>query len=330
MTTLRRLGASDLLVSPIGLGCWQFSQRQGLGGKFWGMMTDDEIFEVVRISLEGGVNWFDTAEAYGWGASERALARALKAVGKAPGEVVVATKWQPLFRTARSIAKTVGARIACLGGYPIDLFQVHTPLSFSSIEAQMAAMARLVEEGKIRSVGVSNFSARQMRKAHAALARRGLRLVSNQVRYSLLDREIETNGVLDAAKELGVSIIAYSPLAQGILSGRFHADPTLVRRKSGFRRYMGAFKPPGLERSRPLIEALRGVAAKHGVTSSQVALNWVAAIHGDFVVAIPGASNPAQAAENAGALSFTLARGDVELLDRVSGPAMSRGGTKTA
>jgi aryl-alcohol dehydrogenase-like predicted oxidoreductase len=320
MTILRRLGASDLMVSPIGLGCWQFSQGHGLAGKFWGMMTDDEVLEVVRLSLEGGINWFDTAEAYGWGASERALARALKALGKAPGEVVVATKWHPLLRTARSIPKTVGARIECLGGYPIDLFQVHSPLSFSSIEAQMAAMARLVEDGMIRSVGVSNFSARQMRKAHASLARRGLRLVSNQVRYSLLDREIETNGVLDAAKELGVSIIAYSPLAQGILSGKFHADPSLARRKPGFRKYMGAFKPRGLERSRPLIEALRGVAAKHGVTSSQVALNWVVAVHGDSVVAIPGASSPAQAAENAGALGFTLAGEDIELLDRASRP----------
>jgi aryl-alcohol dehydrogenase-like predicted oxidoreductase len=323
MMTLRRLGASNLMVSPIGLGCWQFSQGHGLGGKFWATMTDDEIREVVRISLEGGISWFDTAEAYGWGASERALARALKAAGKAPGEVIVATKWHPLFRTARSIPRTVGARIESLDGYPIDLFQVHSPLSFSSIEAQMAAMARLAEEGKIQSIGVSNFSARQMRKAHAALARRGLSLVSNQVRYSLLDRKIETNGVLDAAKELGVSIIAYSPLAQGILSGKFHADPSLIRRKHGFRKYMGAFRPRGLEKSRPSIEALQAVAAKHGVTSSQVALNWVVTIHGDSVVAIPGASNPAQAAENAGALSFSLVREDIERLDRVSRPVMS-------
>ncbi|HMA54418.1 MAG TPA: aldo/keto reductase, partial [Acidobacteriota bacterium] len=323
MTSLRRLGASDLMVSPIGLGCWQFSQGQGFGGKFWGTMTDEEILAVVRISLDGGINWFDTAEAYGRGASERALARALKALGKAPGEVVVATKWHPLFRTARSIPKTIGARIENLGGYPIDLFQVHSPLSFSSIKAQMTAMARLVEEGKIRTIGVSNFSARQMRKAQAALARRGLRLASNQVRYSLLDRAIETNGVLDAAKELGISIIAYSPLAQGILSGKFHADPSLILRKPGYRRYLGPFKPRGLERSRPLIEALRDVAAKHGATSSQVALNWVAAVHGDSVVAIPGASSPAQAEENAGALKFSLAREDVELLDRVSRPLMS-------
>jgi aryl-alcohol dehydrogenase-like predicted oxidoreductase len=320
MTALRRLGASEIMISPIGLGCWQFSQGHGLGGKFWGMMTDAEITEVVRISLEGGINWFDTAEAYGWGASEHALARALKTLGKAPGEIVVATKWHPLFRTAQSIPKTIGARIEYLGGYPIDLFQIHNPLSFSSIGAQMEAMARLVEDGRIRSAGVSNFSARQMRKARAALARHGLRLVSNQVRYSLLDRKIETNGVLDTAKDLGVTIIAYSPLAQGLLSGKFHADPSLVRRTPGFRKYMGAFRPRGLEKSRPVIEALRDIAARHGVTSSQVALNWVAAVHGDSVVAIPGASSRAQAAENAGALSFSLAREDVELLDRVSRP----------
>jgi aryl-alcohol dehydrogenase-like predicted oxidoreductase len=318
MMSARRLGSSDLMVSSIGLGCWQFSQGHGLGGKFWGVLTDEEIQAIVRTALEAGINWFDTAEAYGWGASEKALARTLKTVGKAPGEVVIATKWHPLFRTARSIPKTIGARLESLGGFPIDLYQVHSPMSLSSIAAQMAAMARLVRDGKIGHVGVSNFSARQMKKAHAELVRQGLRLASNQVRYNLLDRRIETDGVLETAREIGATIIAYSPLAQGILSGKFHADPALVRKSPGFRKHLGAFKSRRLERSRPLIEALMEIAAKHGATAAQVALNWVVTVHGDSIVAIPGASRPAQAAENPGAMKFALGRDDIDLLDRVS------------
>ena len=225
----RKLGQTDLEVSPIGLGCWQFSQGKGMTGRMWSVLDQGTMDAIVDAALKGGVSWFDTAQAYGNGASERALSAALQHRGVEPGTVVVATKWLPIAKPARDIARTIGTRIACLQPYPIDLFQVHSPGSLSSIRAQMREMAELVRAGKVRAVGVSNFSAKQMAQAAAALQDEGLTLAANQVRINLLDRRVESNGVLAAARGLGVTLIAYSPLAQGILTGRFHDSPALVR-----------------------------------------------------------------------------------------------------
>jgi aryl-alcohol dehydrogenase-like predicted oxidoreductase len=315
---VRNLGKSDLAVSPIGLGCWQFAQGKGLFGNTWGIVGDEEIREIVRTSLESGMNWFDTAEAYGGGQSERALARALHSLGVKPEDVVIATKWRTIFRTAASIGKTIDDRLAALGGYPISLHQVHTPHSLSSVRAQMAAMADLVEARNIRYVGVSNFSARKMRLAYEELEKRRIPLISNQVRYSLLDRSIERNGILAAARELGISIISYSPLAQGVLTGKFHENPGLIKTKPGFRKYLPAFKAKGLAKSRPVVEALRQLAEKHGRTPAQIALNWLIHFNGPAVVAIPGASTASQARENVDALSFALSSDDMQFLDKIS------------
>ncbi|MGZ7046413.1 MAG: aldo/keto reductase, partial [Candidatus Aminicenantales bacterium] len=262
----RRLGRSDLMVTPIGLGCWQFSKGKGLFGNYWATLDDAQIQAIIARGLEGGINWFDTAEAYGGGESEKALSKTLRDLGKAPGEIIIATKWNPLLRRASSIAETIGVRLGNLAPYPIDLHQIHNPYSLSSVESQVRAMAGLVRRGKVRYVGVSNFSRKQMERAERGLRVLGLPLVSNQVRYNLLDRRIETNGVLESAKDLGIAIIAYSPLAQGILTGVFHDDAGLVRRRPGFRKHMSAFKPKGLEKSRPVIETLRRIAAKHAAT----------------------------------------------------------------
>ncbi len=318
MAGSRSLGRTGIRISPIGLGCWQFSEGVGLVGGFWEAVPQPTVDEIVAASLRGGIDWFDTAEAYGNGRSERALSRALQSAGRRDGEVVVATKWMPLLRTARSIRETVPDRVASLAPYGIDLHQVHQWAGFSSVEAEMRAMAELVAQGRIRSVGVSNFGARRMRRAHAALAARGLPLASNQMRYSLLDRRIERNGVLAAAKELGVTIIAYSPLEQGILTGKFHEHPDRVRAIRGPRRWMRAFRPKGLARSRPLVDELRAIAAVHGATPSQVALAWVVRFHGDTVVAIPGASKPRHAEESAAAMQLALSDLELRRLDERS------------
>jgi aryl-alcohol dehydrogenase-like predicted oxidoreductase len=314
---LRSIGKSDLMITPIGLGCWQFSKQKNMAGKFWPVIEDDLIKKMVKISLEGGINWFDTAEIYGNGASEKALAAALKDIGKKPGEIIVATKWWPMFRFASNIAKTIDQRIAALAPYPIDLYQVHQPWGFSSEKAEMEAMANLVKEQKIRYVGVSNFSAAKMRSAWEALQKHGIQLVSNQVRYSLLDRKIESNGILQTAKELGITIIAYSPLAQGLVTGKFHDNPELLK-NIGMRKYSSAFKPSGLEKSRPVAKFVQELAVKYDVTPSQIALNWLINSHGETVVAIPGATKESHAKENAGAMTFKLTAEDISMLDRKS------------
>jgi aryl-alcohol dehydrogenase-like predicted oxidoreductase len=315
--TFRSLGKTDIRISPIGLGCWQFSKQKNLAGKFWPLLDDETISSIVSLSLKNGINWFDTAEIYGGGESERSLSKALQAAGRKPGEIIVATKWNPLFRFSSNIRRTITDRINALSPYPIDLYQIHQPIGFSGIRSEMEAMAELLEKGLIRSIGVSNYSATQMKLAWEVLDKRGIPLASNQVRYNLLDRRIDSNGIIKIAKELGISIIAYSPLAQGLLTGKFHDDPGLLN-NIGFRRYNPLFRRGGLDKSLPLVTKLKELGAKYNVTPSQVALNWLINFHGETVLAIPGATKVRQVEENTGALKFRLSDEEMDLLDKES------------
>lgn len=310
-----QLGKTGIKISKIGLGVWQFAA--GTGG-YWKVLEPGVINGICKTALDRGINWFDTAEIYGKGSSERNLARGLKSAGVKPGEVAIADKWWAMARSAHSIRETIDERLKNLKGYEIDLYQIHWPNSVVSIQAQMNAMADLVDAGKIRSAGVSNFSARQMHEAHQVMQKRGHVLASNQVPYSLLDRRIEASGVLDNARELGITVIAYSPLAQGLLTGRFHADPGKVRELSFARRARGAYSRKRLKRTRPVIDALKEIADRHAATPAQVALNWLLSFHEDAVVAIPGASRAAHVADNAGALNFTLSSDELERLDELT------------
>ena len=311
----RRLGRTDIELTAIGLGVMQFAGGKGLFGMMMPDLSQEQMNAIVKAALDGGINWFDTAEMYGRGHSERALAKGLKAAGIQNGDVKIATKWLPLLRTAGNIPRTIDKRLHHLDGYPIALYQVHLPWSFSSPEAEMAAMAELVEAGKIHSVGVSNFSADQMRRAQAALEKRGLSLASNQVHYSLLRRDIERNGVLATAKELGVTIIAFTPLETGLLSGIYHKDPALLKQKPLARRMLLRRQ---IESSRPLVEALEELAARYEATAAQVALNWLIHFNGETVVTIPGASKVTHAEQAAGAMSFKLTEDELARLDELS------------
>lgn len=311
--TNRRLGQTNLMVSPIGLGCWQFSGSSMAA--YWNTPHQEEINEIVRVSLEGGINWFDTAEIYGFGRSERALSAALQKAGRKNGDVIIATKWNPILRKSSNIAKTFPVREKHLAPFEIDLFQVHLPYSLSSVEAQMNAMADLLDAKKIKTVGVSNFSEERMRRAQKALNVRGYSLASNQVRYNLLERRIEKNGILTAAKELNVSLIAYSPLAQGLLGGKYHRNPKAVNKLPLMRRR--AIKGR-IEKSRELVGALIEIAQAHGVSASQVALNWLVNFHGDTVVAIPGATRAEHAKENCAAMTFRLTDAQMARINELS------------
>jgi aryl-alcohol dehydrogenase-like predicted oxidoreductase len=312
---LRSLGKTNIKVTSIGLGVMELAGGGGLLGHVFPFIPQQEKNAIIKAALDGGINWFDTAEMYGAGVSEQSLATGLKAAGRSDQEVVIATKWMPLFRTASNIPRTIEDRLRFLGGYGIGNYMVHQPISFSSPEAEMNAMADLMEAGKIRSVGVSNFNPARMRRAHAALAKRGFPLAVNQVRYSLLHREIETNGVLETAKELGITIIAYTPVARGLLTGKYHQDPTLLDRISGWRK---TSMHRNLERVRPLINAMDEIASRYNATIAQVALNWIINFNGPVIVTIPGASKVQQAMESAGAMKFILTRDELVQLDEVS------------
>jgi aryl-alcohol dehydrogenase-like predicted oxidoreductase len=303
---MRKLGNTDISISALGLGTWQFSNGGNFVGGFWDALPAERMRDIVAAAVANGINWFDTAQMYGNGTSEHNLAQALKAAGKKPGDVVIATKWWPVLKTADNLRNTIDERLACLEGFPIDLHQVHQPLSISSVEKQMHAMADLLEAGKIRSVGISNFAASAMCKADDVLRSRGHTLAANQVRYNLLARQIERNGILQAAKDRGITIIAWSPLEQGMLSGRFHREPARIQQLPWMRRYALQFQKTRITKSLPLIETLERIALAHNASVTQVALNWLVNAHGDTVVAIPGASSVAQVEQNAGALRLQL------------------------
>lgn len=311
----RRLGQTDINVTPIGLGVMQFAGGAGVFRMMFTEISQEEMNRIIKTAFDGGINWFDTAEMYGRGRSERGLANGLRAAAIEDDEIIIATKWFPIFRTARNIPRTISDRIHFLDGYSIDHYIVHQSWGLSPPEAEMEAMADLVQAGKIRSVGVSNFNAEQMRRAHKALQKRGLPLAANQVQYSLLHRKIETNGVLDAAKELGVTITAWSPLASGLLTGKFHKDPEILN-KTPLGRRMQLRRE--IERSRPLILALEEIASEYDATPAQIALNWLIHFQGDAVVAIPGASKVKQAEENARVMKFRLSNEEMTRLDELS------------
>jgi aryl-alcohol dehydrogenase-like predicted oxidoreductase len=314
----RQLGRTGIYVSPIGLGTAQFA------GKGWisalsPTVPQENIDTIIKTALDGGITWFDSSEMYGGGTSERALAGGLTHAGVKPGDVTVATKWLPLGRTARSIERTIGKRLDALNPFPIDLHQIHLNRgSFSSVRAQMRAMTRLVEAGKIRAVGVSNFTTGQMEVAHDELAKFGIPLASNEVQINLLHRKIETDGMLGAARRLGVSLLAYSAQRQGILTGKYHADRSLIQGVHPLRRKVMGLTHEGLDRSAPLIDAMRHVAAEHQATVGQVALAWLIGYYGDTVIPIAGASKPHHAEEAAGALKVQLSADELERLAHLS------------
>ncbi|MFW9803449.1 MAG: aldo/keto reductase [Candidatus Thorarchaeota archaeon] len=311
----RRLGKTDLEVSPIGLGAMQFAGGSGFFRFYLTRIAPDCIDEIVQLALDNGINWIDTAEVYGGGASERAVAHGLASVGKSPGDVIVTTKWMPVLKSASSIRKAAEKSTNRLTPYPIDLYLVHQPFSRSSIKTQMNAMADLVDAGLVQAVGVSNFSNVKMFSAHEALAERGIHLATNQVQFSLLHRNIEHNGVLEAARDLDVTITAYTPLGMGVLTGRLHSNPELFSSMPRFRRSRLRGK---IKESKPLVDELEAIAREHEATAAQVALSWTINYHGDKVVAIPGASKPYQAEQNAGAMRVSLTSEQMESLSTLS------------
>ncbi len=291
----------------VGVGTWSWGDKSMWGyGRHYG---DADLKGAFDAAITSGMRLFDTAEIYGFGKSERLLGRFVRETGAA---ISVATKFFPYpWRVAPSqLLRALRGSLDRLGVARVDLYQTHWPLPPRSVVTWMEPMAQAVSEGLIKEVGVSNCSADQMRRAFDWLATRGIRLASNQVEYSLLKRDVETNGILDACRELNVRLIAYSPLAMGMLSGKYtpQAPPPGVR---GVR-----YRRPLLSTLPALIGVLDDLGGAHGgKTRNQVALNWLVC---KGALPIPGAKSAAHARDNAGAAGWRLTAEEVAALDAAS------------
>lgn len=302
------IGRSGLWGPSLGVGTWSWGDRGywGYGGRY----GPREAVDAFVASVEAGVVLFDTAEVYGHGESEKVVGWLAERSG-AP--VVVATKFAPLRGRGgwRALRPALAASLRRLRRPRVDLYQLHwADFEEARLADLMGAMADAVAEGLVGAVGVSNLTAAEMREAHAALGRRGVALASNQVRYSLLHRAPERDGVLDACRELGVTLLAYSPLEQGVLAGAY--DP--ARRPEGARGERPWFARERLEAAAPVVALLRELGRAYGDRPpEQVALEWLRAKAG--VIPLAGARDGAQAARNAGALAWSLEAADVARLD---------------
>ena len=310
------LAGSDISIPPLGVGTWAWGDRGtwGMGG-YDAELTRDSIQHAWSASIDAGVTFFDTAEVYGRGESERIIGAMIARDSQRGASTVVATKFMPSpwkLQVHDALLKSLRASLARLGLPAVGLYQIHGPISLRSHSVLAEALAAAHNEGLVKAVGVSNYSAKETRSMSDALRSRGMQLATNQIEFSLLRRSPETSGLLEVCAELGVLPLAYSPVGQGRLTGKYSA----------------AHPPPGkrtfskhpMEVVEGIVAELHKIGAKYGGrTPSQVALNWVIA---KGVVPIPGAKNRHQAEENAGALGFQIDDEDLERLDRVALPGL--------
>jgi aryl-alcohol dehydrogenase-like predicted oxidoreductase len=292
--------------TEIGLGAWAWGDK--IVWNYGKGYSDADIEEAFRISLENGVRLVDTAEVYGNGRSERLLGQFLK---NAPGPVLVATKFFPMpWRwTKQSVVRALKASLERLGLERVDLYQIHWPSPLIPIETYAEGLAQVQQAGLARAVGVSNYDKNQMQRAVTVLAKYQIPLASNQVEYHLLDRRVEKNGLLARCHELGIRLIAYSPLAMGLLTGKYTPEnpPPGVR---------GGRYAARLREIQPLLKLMTEIGQDLGGKSpAQVALNWLIC---KGALPIPGAKNTRQAEMNAGAAGWRLSAEQVAALDNAS------------
>lgn len=292
--------------AEMGLGAWSWGDRSlwnyGLG------YTDADIEEAFHTSLSAGVNLIDTAEVYGSGRSERLLGLFMKT---AQTPVLVATKFMPYpWRlNHKALENALRHSLERLGLERVDLYQINWPFPPYPVETWVEEIAKVAKAGLTRAVGVSNYDKNQMQRAFTVLIGVNVPLASNQVEYHLLNRLVEKNGLLDRCKELGVRLIAYSPMAKGFLTGKYTPEmpPPGVR---------GNGAVVKLKRIQPLIDLMSEIGMGHdGKSPAQVALNWIIC---KGALPIPGAKTAKQAAQNVGAIGWRLTPEEVKALDNGS------------
>lgn len=306
------LAGSDVAIPPLGVGTWAWGDKGvwGMGG-YDQSLTESSIRDAWDASIEAGVVLFDTAEVYGRGESERIIGRLLAADPAVRGRIVIATKFMPSpwkLNVHGQLLSAARHSLERLGCDSIDLYQIHGPVSLRSHDALAEALAAARSEGLVKAVGVSNYSAKEMRSIDAALRKRGLRLASNQIEFSLLRTMPRRVGLLDCCRELGVVPLAYSPIGQGRLTGKYSASNPPPGSRT--------FSAHPMEQVDAIVAGLRRIGEAHeGRTPSQVALAWLIA---QGAVPIPGAKNRAQAQQNAGALGWQMTDEELARLDGAS------------
>jgi aryl-alcohol dehydrogenase-like predicted oxidoreductase len=301
--SLRTLGNSDLQLTPVGFGAWAVG-----GGNWqyaWGPQDDNESIAAIHRALDLGVNWIDTAAVYGLGHSEEMVARAVKSSTHKPYIFTKCSlRWREdrtIYNTlkAASVAKELEASLRRLNVETIDLYQVHWPNPEGEVEEGWEALARLREQGKIRWIGVSNFSAEQMKRVQKIAP-----ITSLQPPYSMLRRAIEEQ-VLPFAQANGIGVINYSPMLSGMLTGKMTAERVAAMPADDWRKKAVEFNEPRLSRNLRLVELLREIGNAHGVTPGVVAVAWTLH-HPAITAAIVGGRSAKQVEEIAPALEFRL------------------------
>jgi aryl-alcohol dehydrogenase-like predicted oxidoreductase len=308
---MRVLGNSDLLVSPVGLGSWVFG---GSGWKYClGPQDDNESIRTIHAAFDLGINWIDTAAVYGLGHSLKVVARAVQSYGRKP---YIFTKCSVLWREdgslynslkTESVTEEVEGLLRCLGVETLDLCQVHWPEPENEIEEGWEALARLREQGKIRWIGVSNFSVRQMKRIQKIAP-----ITSLQPPYSLLNRDTEAE-VLPFALANGIGVISYSPMCSGLLT-MIAADVAALP-ADDWRLKIDQFREPRLSRNLRLVQLLREIGNRHGVSSGVVAIAWVLH-HPAITGVIVGARRLKELEYLAPALHFRLSQDEYDRIGR--------------
>jgi aryl-alcohol dehydrogenase-like predicted oxidoreductase len=311
--SLRTLGNSDLHLTPIGFGAWAVG-----GGDWqfsWGPQDDSDSIAAIHRALDLGINWIDTAAIYGLGHSEEIVGRAVKSSSHKP---YIFTKCSMRWHADRSIynslkaaslAEEVEASLRRLGVDTIDLYQIHWPNPENEIEEGWTALARLREQGKLRWIGVSNFSVDQMKRAQKIAP-----ITSLQPPYSMLRRAVEAE-ILPFAQANGIGVINYSPMVSGLLTGKMSAERVAAMPADDWRRKAIEFNEPRLSRNLRLVELQREIGNAHGVSPGVVAVAWTLH-HPAITAAIVGGRNAKQVEETAAALSFRFSQDEYERIGK--------------
>jgi aryl-alcohol dehydrogenase-like predicted oxidoreductase len=308
----KRLGSSDLDITPIGIGAWAIG---GGGWAFgWGPQDDDDSIAAIHAALDRGINWIDTAAVYGLGHSEEVVARAVKNRSPKP---YVFTKCARVWNgrgeigkslKADSIRREVEASLRRLQVDAIDLYQIHWPEPDEEIEEGWTTMAELKREGRVRNIGVSNFNASQMKRAHAIAP-----IASLQPPYSRISPEIEES-ILPYAQANNIGVIVYSPMKSGLLSGTMTRERVAALPADDFRRRVPNFQEPLLSKNLALAELLGEIGKRHGRSAGEVAIAWTLR-HPAVSAAIVGMRNASQVDGVIGAADFRLSPEEVAEID---------------